>query len=109
MSWVTDVLLCVNLEEKIDEDSNLSESCEALDNIKSWLEQHEMGKLDNLSKHVVSGGKAMQCCVYGGAFDHLAITEFIAIVKAQQWKMPESLMLLTKDEEQEEFSIHYIR
>jgi len=108
MSCVTDVLLTVNLEERFDDDLNETESCKALDNINSWLERHELGVLDELSTHVESCGKAMQCHIYGGAFNFMEIDEFIAVVLSQNWQKPESVMLLTKDEEEDAFTIHKV-
>jgi hypothetical protein len=108
MSWVTDVLLSVNLEERFDGDFNELETCEPLDHINAWLEQHEQGKLDELSTHVESSGKAMQCHVYGGAFNFLKIDEFVAVVLSQNWKHPESVQLFTKDEEEDNFTVHKI-
>ena len=109
MSWVTDVLLTVNLEERFDDDYNALESCEALDTINAWLEKNEQGKLDELSIHVQSGGKAMQAHVYGGAFNSMKIDDFVTLVLSQTWKRPESVMLLTKDEEQDVFTVHQIK
>ncbi len=108
MSWVTDVLLGINLEERFDDDFNELDSCEALDHINEWLEQHEQGKLDELSTHVESGGKSMQCHVYGGAFDFMETDEFVSLVLSQNWKRPESVMLLTKQEEQDVFTVHKV-
>jgi hypothetical protein len=108
MSWVTDVLFTINLQERFDDDFNSLDSCEALDNINAWLEKNELGQFDDLSAHVSSGGKAMQCHVYGGAFNFMDVDEFIALVLSQTWKVPESVMLLTKDEEQEVFTVHRI-
>ncbi len=108
MSWATDVLLSVNLEERFDDDFNLLETCEALDHINAWLEQHELGKLDELSTHVESGGKAMQCHVYGGAFNFMEIAQFVSVVLSQNWKRPESVMLLTKSEEEDVFTVHKV-
>ena len=108
MSWVTDVLQTMNLEERFDDDCNILESCEALDNINAWLEERELGKLDELSSHVVSGGKAMQCYVYGGAFNFMKVDEFISMVASQTWKHPDAVRLLIKDEEEDAFTIREI-
>jgi hypothetical protein len=108
MSWVTDVLLTFNLEEIMDDDFNELESCEALDSINAWLEQREEGKMDELSTHVKSGGKALQCHLYGGAFNFMEVDEFIRLVLSQPWKRPDSVMLLTKDEEQDVFTVHQV-
>lgn len=108
MSWVTDVLLTVNLEEKFDDDFNQQEICEALDNINAWLAKSDHGKLDELSPHVESSGHMIQCHVYGGAFNFLKIDEFVTLVLSQKWKRPDSVMLLIKDEEQDVFTVHQI-
>lgn len=91
MSWVTDVLLCINLEERFREDCNFSESCGPIDNINAWLQEHEQGNLDEISEHVFSGGKSMQCFVYGGAINYLAVDEFVKLVLSQNWKMPHAV------------------
>jgi hypothetical protein len=108
MSWVTDVLLCINLEERFKDDCSFSASCEALDNINLWLRDHKQGKLDEISEHVFSGGKAMQCLVYGGAFNFLQTDEFIKVVLSQAWKMPQAVQLLIKQEEEAAFTMHTI-
>jgi hypothetical protein len=109
MSWVTDVLLTISVEERLDDDTNkFLKSCEALDNINAWLKQGEHGKLDELSIHAKSGGKSMQCYVYGGAFNYMKVDEFVTLVLSQTWKQPESVMLLIKDENDETFTVHQI-
>ncbi len=108
MSWVTDVLLSFNLQEKFDDDFNALDSCEPLDNINAWLEERELGRLDELSSHVQSGGKAMQCHVYGGAFNFMEPDDFITAVLSQNWQMPDAILLLTKDEEADAFTIHKV-
>ena len=108
MSWVTDVLLTMSVEERFDDDYNMLKSCEAIDNINAWLEKHELGKLDELSLHVRSGGKAMQCYVYGGAFNFMKVDEFISLVSSQTWKQPDSVRLFIKDEEEDAFTIREI-
>jgi len=108
MSWVTDVILCLSVEERFQDHSDFSESCESLDKINAWLGEHEQGKLDELSEHVVSGGKAMQAFVYGGAFNFLDVEDFIKVVLSQEWKMPQAVQLLVKKEEDEAFTMHTI-
>lgn len=108
MSLVTDVLLTFDLEERFDDDFNVLESCEALDAINGWLEDHGQGKLDELSAHVVSSGKSMMCHVYGGAFDYLELDDFVGLALSQNWKLPEAVMLLTRHEGQDAFVLHKI-
>ncbi|GAA6623094.1 hypothetical protein [Scytonema sp. NUACC26] len=106
MSWVTDVLLVFNLGELYDDQDEPLEEVFPLNNINAWLQKHRKGTLDNLNEHVSSGGKAMQACVYGGAFNFLKIDEFIEVVKLQPWKEPQNVQLLIHDEEDERFTLY---
>jgi hypothetical protein len=102
-------VLIVNFEERWDDDINKTlPSCKALDNINDWLRHGDFGKLDELSKHVTSGGKNMPCHLYGGAFNFLKIDEFVSLVLSQDWKVPESVMLLIKDEEEDVFTVNKV-
>jgi hypothetical protein len=104
MSWVTDVLLIFSLEELYDEEEEL-EIILALNNINSWLKEDGRGVLANLDTYA-GGGKAMQACVYGGAFNFLKIDEFIKVVKEQPWRARGNVQLLLKDEEEKSFTMH---
>ena len=104
MSWVTDVLLTFSLEELYDEDGEEVESIIALDTINSWLKEESKGVLHNLDQYA-GNGKAMQACVYGGAFNFLKIDEFIKVVKEQPWRSPENVQSLLKDEQEERFTM----
>ena len=108
MSWVTDVLLIFNVSELYDEDINELEEVPALKGIQSWFAAKGRGMLDNLDEHAVSGGKVMQTCVYGGAYNFFERDEFIQMVKAQPWRHPENVQLLTQDEEEQRFTLHPI-
>ena len=105
---LTDVLLIVNLEERARLDGDYDETCEALDNINAWLEKLGYGNLDDLSQHVQTSGHMIQSDIYGGAFNLLKIDEFVPLVLSQKWKRPDSVMLLTKDEGQDVFTVHKI-
>jgi len=98
---LTEVLLIMNLEERESTDGVYDESCEALDNINAWLEKQGHGDLDTLS----SGNPSDIC---GGAFNLLKIDEFVSLVLSQKWKRPDSVMLLTKEQEQDAFTVHKI-
>lgn len=105
MSWVTDVLLVFSLEELYDEDEEDLKIILALNNINSWLKENGRGILANLDEHA-GGGKAMQACVYGGAFNFLKIDEFIKVVKEQPWRARGNVQLLVKGEDEKSFTIH---
>ncbi len=98
---LTEVLLIMSLEERKRSDGVYYESCEALDYINAWLYKQGHGDLDNLS----SGNPSDIC---GGAFSLLKIDEFVSLVLSQEWKRPDSVMLLTKEREQHAFTVHRI-
>ncbi len=108
MSWVTDVLLIFNVCELYDENNNELEEVPALKGIQAWFDHKGRGMLDNLDEHAISGGKVMQACVYGGAYNFFECGEFIQMVISQSWRKPESVQLLTQDEEESRFTIHSI-
>jgi len=99
MSWVSDVLLCVNLKERFDDEMNILPSCEPIDELNAWPRERKSGHLAELSKHMVTGGKAAQSYVYGGSFNYLNIDEFREFVFSRNWSMPESVQLLVNDEQ----------
>jgi len=105
MSWVSDVLLCMNLEERIDEEMNVLSSCEPIDQINQWLGDRELGTLAELSTHMATGGKASQCYVFGGAFNYLKADEFRDYVFSRSWVAPESVQLFIKDEQDDRFRL----
>lgn len=106
MSWVTNVLLLFSLDEFFDDEDEEIEKPISLTNVNTWLEENGWGTLDNLDRHVECGGKAMQACVYGGAFNFFKTDEFIKVVKAQAWRKSKSVQLLIKDENDEHFKLY---
>lgn len=103
MSWVSDVLICLNLEERFDNEMNVLPSCKPVDEINRWLEERELGQLAELSTHMSTGGKAAQCYVYGGSFSFLKIDEFREFVFSRSWAMPDAVQLFINDEEDDMF------
>ena len=110
MSWVTDALLILGLQECFDDDFEVVADIPSLAAINAWLEDHDFGTFDRLDEQVTGGGKAMQALVYGGAFNHLArnLDEFLRVVAAQPWRVPEEVQLLLKDEEEGRFGLFEI-
>ena len=105
MSWVTDVVLCASHLERFDEDLRLTETIAAVDEINRWLQEQGFGKLADLSEHMSTSGKAAQSPVYGGAFNYLDVGAFKRFVLSRRWQMPESVLLLLSDEEDDGFSV----
>jgi hypothetical protein len=106
MRPVHDVILCFNLEERLGDDYNNTATCEPIESINAWLKQVHGGGLDELSKHVSSGGETMQGYVYGGAFYFMDVEAFVRAVFSQKWKKPEAVQLFIKDQEPNVFTIH---
>lgn len=106
MSWVTDVIICLNLEEKFDDSYNILETCKPIEEIRSWLKDKELGELNELTPHMLSGGKIPQSYVYGGSFNHLDVSEFVKFVYAREWREPEHVQVLINDEEDMSYTLH---
>ena len=106
MSWVTDVIVLLNLEEQFDENYNILDSSPCIDEINAWLKSKELGSLKNLSSHMATGGKMCQSYVYGGSFNYLPIEEFKEFFFSRSWKEPGFVQLLLNDEEDMCFTLH---
>ncbi len=106
MSWLTNVILILSLEEVFDENFKMIETSPALININYWLEKNDKETLNNLSYYAIGGGKVMAPCVYGGAFNFLDIDNFIEVVKAENWRAKKDVQLLIKDREDSCFTMY---
>jgi hypothetical protein len=106
MSGVTDVLLIFNVGEFFDDAlDDYLEEIPPLNYINDWLKSQGLKPLDNLDQHV-NTGRAMQACVYGGAFNRLEVNDFIEVVRAQDWKKPQNVQLLIQSEAAERFTLY---
>lgn len=105
MSWVTDVILSMNLEERFDNSGNLIDVSHCVEEINNWLMEKDIGELADLSKSMISGGKTPGSCVFGGAFDHLPIEEFKEYVFSREWIEPDFIQLLLKDQEEMKYTL----
>jgi len=107
MSWVTGVILIVELGEYYDDETG-DRACASPDNlpaikeINQWLDERLNERLTHLSCFIKSG-KTMPAEVFGGAFNYLKVNEFDDFVRSRKWKNPENIQLMTKDEEEERF------
>lgn len=107
MSWVTDVLVVCSLEERFATGDFTPGSCPLpIAALNDWLRKQNHGELICLDVHATGGGKVFQAVVYGAAFNHFPVKEFISMVKDQHWVAPESVQVLTKEEESACFSMH---
>lgn len=103
MSWVTDVILIYGLRELTNDDGDMiHDHSPCLEQINEWLHAHSHVPLVCFSE---SDGfeKAMQACVYGGAYNHFKISEFMKFLETLPWRQRDCVQLLTKDEEDERF------
>ena len=111
MSWVTDVLILLNLEEvyHVDEEQDTCEyvESEALAGVNAWLREQGYGQLVKLDRHAFAAGeRAMQAEVHGGAFNYLDIPAFVACVQQQRWRASAYVQLLLKDEQEQRFTVY---
>lgn len=98
MTYVTDVLLCVNAEES----SGSSES-ECVVKVNQWLINQCRGQVRLVSKY--SGGRAKpRSLVYMGAFNHLPREELIALIDRIPWKKKNQVQIFWKSQSENWFS-----
>ena len=109
MSWVTDVLLICSLEECLGPEgfSPTSQSPPPpVRALNDWLRTNKHGQLVCLDQHALGGGKAFQAVVFGSAFDHFPLDEFLAHAASLSWSVRESVQILAKEEEELRFTLH---
>ena len=105
MGWVIDVLLLFSLDEVYDDECEELEEVIPLNSINAWLAEYRFSSLIHLDQYI-NTGKAMNACVYGGAYNSLKFDEFIEVVTKQPWKEPQNVQLLIKDEPDDRFTLH---
>lgn len=117
MSWVTNVILLYGLAEDLpvggtrallDDSEWENAPVHPLEAINEWLEDNVDGELVNVASLLDGHGKAFEAGCYAGAINYLDIDAFLAFVKAQQWKSPNLVQVLVKDQEDPTFTLHTI-
>lgn len=110
MSWITNVIVLFSLEEYLGTDASGTPSLAPsagpigpIAAINEWLEDNVDGELENVAS-LLSGGLEAGC--YAGALNYVDIDEFLAIVKAQPWRRPDTVQVLIKDQENPVFTVH---
>jgi hypothetical protein len=104
MSWVTDVVLFYSAWEQ-----EVGEISPCLSGINNWLAENEQVPLLDFAVCANTGDrKFMQAEVWGGAFNHLDIEDFLECVKEQPWHKPERVQVMVKDEEEDTFTLYGI-
>lgn len=75
--------------------------------LNRWLEQQEHHPLIEVSQHAI-WGKAMECLVYMGAFNHFPVGEFVAaarqMVAARTDHYPLLFQLFVMEQDEEVFT-----
>lgn len=101
MSLVTNIILLCGLSEEVGGEDQFP----AVDALNSWLLEHgQHAGLRHLNGHE-GGHKAWEADVFGGAFNHLALDEFMAEVAATKWERPEAVQVLYKRQDDEVWGI----
>jgi hypothetical protein len=91
MSAVTGILLLTSLTDA---------DREPLDNIQSWLAEHEGGQqLSEVADHT-GGHKHPQYAAFGAGLNYfLQVDEFAEFVLKQDWRRPERVVLILQPED----------
>ena len=108
MSVVSNVILSFSISEaQVDRDKRLSHYILA-DRIDQWLkENHYVGLGQNLEEWDKYGGqKHLETPIYVGAFNYLVPSAFANFVFSLPWEYPESVQLMIKGQEDEEFTVY---
>jgi hypothetical protein len=92
VSHVADVLLWTSVLEEPDDPPVRA--------VNAYLASLDHAPLVEITDYV-RGKKAVQSYWYAGAANYLDIPQLVAIVQAQEWQDPESVVLLIKDEHDE--------
>jgi len=108
MSWITEVVLIFSSQELYNEDMGLLDPVEPLENINTWLKEQKHSKFKNISKKIITDGKAFCSPVYAGAFNFLKLKEFKKMVLNQKWQEPSAVLLIVKDEMEENFNVYKV-
>jgi hypothetical protein len=108
MSWVTSIVLIFDFGEGYSEETDMFDDkhISALQNVNDWLKRNNQTFLDNVSDCTVSSAKAMQSCMYAGAFNYLNVSEFVKTVRSQNWVHRDCVQLLIKEEGDRIFTIY---
>jgi len=107
MSWVTDVLVICSFGECTTPDEYTGKDLPApLEALNEWLMENDHGRLVRLDNYARGGGKAFQAVMAASAFNHFPIDDFLAAVFSLDWNEPDSVQVLTKDEEESVFTVH---
>ena len=98
MSVVTDVILTCSIMEDVADDD--IPKIPAIDFVNNYLRADNRGELNYLNGNE-GGTKYWQVNVYGGAFNWLSHDDFVRVLVAAPWRLPECVTLLIKGEEDE--------
>lgn len=99
MSHVTDIILICS---GIDSDWNKAETIDVL-NLRLKRMKPTGGELKLCSDNLLTD-RVLQAEVWMGAYNYLDISVFYKCFKRIRWEKPEAVMLLIKDEHEEEFT-----
>lgn len=97
MSYITDVILTLNLAE---EDFHIQKT---IDQLNSWLIAQSCGYLSRVDEHA-GGYKVSKTLVFLGVLNCLNMPQFIQTIKGLPWKKPCSIGLFVKEEQDDKFT-----
>lgn len=103
MSYKTDAILLFDIQENFESDFE-DRIDHLISHINAWLEQNDYGQL-SLPPEEASNGNVTADNIWIGSFSGFDIDELVKVVKEQKWRVPTSVQLLLKGEEDEKATV----
>ena len=98
MGFVWNIMLSFDNDELWEGDEPL-DTCPALERINAWIGSGQLVSLTSPT-YAEDASFGMDANLYGGGFKHFDIEDFIAVVKAQEWKARFKVQLWVKGAEE---------
>lgn len=102
MSRLTHVIIACSSCESVSEDEDVL-VVPAINHINAALDFH--------LKEITSTGGDKEWCepIFAGCFNYLNLEKFMKLVNEAQWAHPESVTILVKGEDDEQWVIYYVK
>lgn len=99
MSHVADIILLTEIDDETDGRKNP-------DRLSDYLRKHHNGcELKRIDEYA-GGNKAFQSDAWAAAINYMNIEGFLAAFRAVPWETPECVLLMIRDEHDEQFTVY---
>lgn len=96
MSWVTNVILSHSCS---DDPGFFPEGQTPVEAVNGWLSRQDRHPLRAVDRRTFATGKVLECCLHIGAYNYLALADFLDAVAQAPWTVPEEVQVLIKEED----------